>query len=45
MKEAIILKGLYFLKKLSDYDCSELKEEILKLSEGLDRMLAERGES
>jgi hypothetical protein len=44
MLEAIILKGLYYLKLLSECDCLDASQLVVGLSEGLDRLLREQEE-
>lgn len=40
----IILKGLYYLKVFSEFDCLPQQSNVTKLSEGLDRMLSNKEE-
>ena len=42
--EVIILKGLFYLKTLSEYCCTGYESMVKELSEGLDRMLDAKGE-
>lgn len=42
--EAIILKGIYYLKSLSEYNCNGHESMVLKLSEGLDKLLKKKGD-
>jgi hypothetical protein len=43
--EIIILKGLYYLKVLSEYNCSDCQGLVTSLSAGLDRLLEAKGET
>ena len=40
----IILKGIYYFKAFSEYNCHEYESLITKLSEGLDKLLKKKGE-